>query len=96
MGASECQGVVGQPTGKGVPDGSERTGVHRVEVHREAVRDDRSVGRAPPLGLHLALDPTEELDGLQPRPEETGRLLLEETFEKPLYGGEWTHTCAQT
>ncbi len=78
--------------------GSERAGhagelggIDRAEVHGEPVGNDRSIGGAPPVTLHLALDPAKQLDRLQSSPKEPGRWPLEETFEEPLHSGEWAH-----
>ena len=57
----------------------------------EPVRHDGPTDVVPPPGLHRALDPALDLDGLHVRAEQTGRRALEEPFEEPLDGGQGRH-----
>ena len=62
-----------------------------IEADREPVRDEGPVGRGEPLGLHRALDPPLQLDGLQAGSKQASGWSLEEAFEEPLDGGQHWH-----
>ena len=91
VGAGEHQGAVGQLRGKGRTELAECGHVIGVEMDGVAVRNEGTVARGEALRLHRALDPSLELDRLEPGPEDPRRGALEEAFEEPLEGGQRGH-----
>ena len=91
VGASEHQGAIGQLRGEGRTELAERGHVTGVQMDGVAVRNEGTVARGEALRLHRALDPSLELDRLEPRPEDPRRRALEEAFEEPLEGGQGGH-----
>ena len=89
--AGELEGGVGEVGGKRRVGLVERGEVRHVEMDGEPVRDDRAVAVAHPTRFHRPLDAALELDRLELRVEQAGRLPLEEAFEEPLEGGEGSH-----
>ena len=89
--AGELQGGVGEVGGKRRVGLVERGEVRHVEMDGEPVRDDRAVAVAHPTRFHRPLDAALELDRLELRVEQAGRLPLEEALEEPLEGGEGSH-----
>ena len=55
------------------------------------VRHEGTVARGEAFRLHRALDPSLELDRLEPGTEDARRGALEEAFEEPLEGGQGGH-----
>ena len=52
---------------------------------------ERAIGGGQAFGLHRALDPALQLDGLEARTEQARGRTLEKAFEEPLDGGERRH-----
>ena len=62
-----------------------------MEVDHEAVGREGAVRGGQALGLHRALDPPLQLDGLESCTEQARGRTLEEAFEEPLDGGQRRH-----
>ena len=91
VGAGEDQGAVGQLRGEGRTELAERGHVSGVQMDGVAVRNEGTVARGEAFRLHRTLDPSLELDRLEPGPEDPRRGALEEAFEEPLEGGQRGH-----
>ena len=77
VGPGERQRAIGQLARERRLHVAEAGQVVRVQPHDEPVRHERPVGRGEPLGLHRALDPPLQLDGLQAGPEQASGWSLE-------------------
>ena len=62
-----------------------------MEVDHEPVGREGAVRGGQALGLHRALDPPLQLDGLEACTEQARGRTLEEAFEEPLDGGQRRH-----
>ncbi len=90
----EGEGSVGQLGGERRLHVAEAGEVVRVEANHEPIGDQGAIRRGEPLGLHRALDPPLQLDGLQAGSKQASGWSLEEAFEEPLDGGQrWHGRC---
>ena len=91
MGAREQERAVGEFRGERIGHRSQVGHVRGVQPDRIAVRDERPIGRRPPMRLHRPFDPALQLEGLDPRPKEAGGWPLDESLDESLDGGERSH-----
>jgi hypothetical protein len=75
----------GGKVGRDLFCGIEAAEIPWVEADGESVGDEARPARDASLGVHRALDPAEDLKGLQARAEEACARAFHETLEKALH-----------